>query len=326
MKKIISLVIILVFITKNLLAQLTIEQINHRLDTRPYFNLGFDYSISVTIPDSVQEKFANALNRIIPESVLDSMLSLTSQQVEQIKRNVSRECRGDSTCIEIQYKKYIEDYRERHKTMYNRGIMPTRMILAAGNWQIKKAIPILKNAIGDDKYDQPSVFMALAKLGDDSIKQVLLERYSLSYILRTTPMDTIDNNVHISLDILEEIWTIDEVVKIAMYLKDKEILLYMLDLMYIKGISQLCIGHHCEDVPYISLFLFDLGFNDLRWFPNFNKLREITFDYRYDIRQLYDKQRNRREQRELNYLLSTEYRTMIKNQLRDWIIENVNFE
>jgi len=64
---------------------------------------------------------------------------------------------------------------------------------------------------------------------------------------------------------------------------------------------------------------------NFRKFHNYEILDEI-YNNVSDIRRLDNRKRNKKEQQELDRLLSTEYRTKIKEQLREWVIENVNFE
>jgi hypothetical protein len=307
------------------MAQMTIEEINHRLDTRPYFALGLESDTHPVLPDSVQQKFVNALSREIPENVLDSLVALTPEQQESLIKQIQRQdCKDDSICMQQKYKETLERRKEDIKRMYSKGIMPTKMILRAGNWQIKKSIPVLERAIGDEKYDQISVLMALAKLGNDSIKQSLIERYTLQYILKTTELDTVNNNF-LYINTEKGNWqTIDllyEAYGVAIYLKNKEILLNILDLIYIKGRDDSNIS-----VSYTVSFLISDLYNCFNNYTNSDVLYKICRNYVSSIWNLECKKRNKKEQQQLQILLSTGYRAKIKMQLKDWIIENVNFE
>jgi uncharacterized protein len=312
----------------NLYAQMSIEEINHRLETRPYFRLGFDYNTVITLPDSVQEKFAKALNREIPEKVLDSMLTFTPEQINRTFQEVQQECRGDSVCIQEQYQKYVDKYRTRYAKMYSSDVMPTIVILTAGNWHIKKAIPVLKRVIGNTKYDQPSVYMALAKLGDDSAKQSLMEKYTLCYVLKNSKLDTINDENLIYEYELKHVWPLREGIECAMYLKNKEMLLNILDLIYIKGKSLTTIGESNSYDYYVSRMVCDIYiYSYFRAFPNYDIFEKICINYTDAIWDLsYKNKLNKKEKKKMEILLSTEYRTKNRNQLRDWINENVNFE
>lgn len=316
----------MLFCVVNVSAQMSIEEINHCLETRPYFNLGLDYNANIVLPDSVQEKFAKVLDREIPEAVLDSMLAFTPQQIEQILQDIKRICKDDSLCVQEQYHEYIKRDREKYKKMYSNDIMPTILIFTAANWQVKKAIPVLEKAIGNTKYDQPSVLMALAKLGNDSIKQVLIEKYTLDYLLKNSQLDTVNGNA-IIYDLDKKGWFTDEGLQTAMYLKNKEMLLNILDLIYIRGISGFCIGSDCFDYPAVSFFVDEFcDYNYFHSFPNYQILKKICDDYKFAIWDLYGKKHNKKKKKELEWLLSSQYRTKIKEQLQDWIIKNVNFE
>jgi len=320
MKRIYLFIIALVLNAINLLAQMSIEEIDYQLETRPYFELEFDYNVNFTLPDKIQEKFSKALNREIPERVLDSILAFSSQQKERILQTFIKKCEEDSTCIQEQYQEYVKEYRDRHTKMFAMDIMPTKIILASGNWQVKKAIPILKKAIGNDKYDQTSVLMALAKLGDDSINQMLFEKYTLRQIIQTTELDTInDNYFYGSGSLATNLFS--EGINVAMYLENKDMILNLLDLIYIKGRNDMNIG-----ISYtVAWFINHLSIFHFQNYPNVEVLNTICDEYLYAIWDLEKRKRTQKEQNELDNLLSKKYRTKIKEQLQKWVTENVNF-
>jgi len=325
MNKIISLIFSVLYLNViTLSAQITVEELNHRLDTEPFFGFRVDYMSNLTLPDSVKEKFLTALSGNFTPRLRERMLIFEPWQKESFLEQSKLRCNGDSICIEQTFREIIANVMEANYRSYMNRPISGQLVLAAGSWNIKEAIPILENAMGNRRYGQRTVQMALVKLGNDSIKQLLLERYTLSYVLQTTPLDTINDNVRTRANT----WTTREAIHTAMYLQSKEILLNILDLIYIRGLTMFCFGGSCSYVPIISLFILDFGDSFcFRKFSNVEKLREIYEDYAFAIWRLEEnKRRNRREQRELDRLLSTEYRTMIKNQIRDWIIENVNFE
>jgi hypothetical protein len=164
--------------------------------------------------------------------------------------------------------------------------------------------------------------MALAKLGNDSIKQALIERYTLSYILQTTELNTInDNHFYGGSNLTTRLFS--EGMQVAMYLKNKDIMFNLLDLIYIRGRNQ---ETDFGTYPTVVWLLSNLSMFHFQNYPNIEVLWEISDAYILAIEDLERKRRNRREQAELDRLLSTERRTKVKNQIQDWIIENVNFK
>ena len=330
MKRIFISLCFVVICIVNSFAQMSIEEINRRLDTRPYFNLGLDHRANVVLPDSVKAKMISALRRELPQHFADSVFTLPQNVIESIERFAWSECKNDTVCFE---KVFAERYAMRvqdRKDHYHNQCYAISLVLASGSWGIKEAVPYLKKELQNprcrNRQRHISIEMALAKLCD-SVKQVLLERYTLSYLLQVTSLDTINDRVRIEYDALRTAWTLEEGIQTAMYLQSKEMLLNILDLIYIRGLSGFCISGSCTYFPAVSLFILDFNrYFFSRRFPNFEKLDKICEEYRFSIWQLSNRRLNRREQRELDRLLSTEYRTMIKNQIRDWIIENVNFE
>ena len=324
-----SIVFILFLLTSlNAFSQANeVDRVNHLLETETFFNIRLDYQTNLTLPDSVVEKFLATLRGEVPQRIADSILFVSEQNRERMWDFAKNECRGDSICaIELYERLLQEELGRRHEHLFNRFQINRTVVLAAGSWNIREAIPILENAIGDRRYNQRAISMALARLGNDSIKQFFVERYTLSYVLENTQVDTVNDNALIHRLSVEP-WSTAEAMQIAMYLQSKEMLLNILELMYVRGLAELCIGSDCSDLPWVSLFVRDFGLhNGFRRFPNRRTLIEISDRYAFAIWELSGRRLSRQEQQELNRLLSTEHRTKVKNQIRDWIIENVNFD
>ncbi len=326
MKKIINFIISIFFIASLLSAQKTIEDVNYMLDTQPYFSITIDYKSNFLLSDSVKQKLLTALNGKLTQRLHDSLLSITSSQKASFLEQSKLLCKEDTICIEQTYQRIIAEAIESNISFYDNQSISNHLVLAVGNWNIKEAIPILENAIENERYEQHSVLMALAKLGNDSIKQTLMEKYTLSYILQNTEYDTLNDNVILyDLPIQENAWRTIDGIKTAIYLENKEMLLNILELIYIRGISGHCINDKCRNFPNVFYFVDEFNDYTFRDFPNYETLNKICEDYRSSIRPLSNKKLNKKEQQELEQLLSTEYRTKIKEQIQKWIIENVNF-
>jgi uncharacterized protein len=252
--------------------------------------------------------------------------TIIDRQKDDFLKRAKRECGKDSACIEQTYQRIIADITKGENLYYATQPISGELVLAAGSWNIKEAIPLLENALGNNRYNQSNVLMALARLGNDSIQKVLIEKYTLSYVLENSQLDTINDKALIYTYDLKNIWTAREGIEVAMYLRSKEILLNVLDLIYIKGISESCIGSDCFNYPDVSFFIDDYCYYKyFNSFDSFDTLRKICKDYRANIWRLYRDKQDVELQQELEVLLSTEYRTKLRNQIREWIIENVNF-
>ena len=322
MKKIITFVFSVLLFCNSLSAQITVEELNSLLDTRPYFGFRVDYNSNLTLPDSVKQKFLTALSGKLTPYLQDSLFTFEPWQEAAFLEQGRQECKGDSSCIEQTYQRIIADVMENKTHFYLSQPISGQLVLAAGSWNIREAIPILENAIGNERYEERAILMALAKLGNDSIKQALMEKYTLSYILQTTELDTInDYHFYGSENLTTKL--LNEGINVAMYFEDKDIILNLMDFIHIKGRDAV---NNFGTSYTVSWFVFCLNMYYFHNYPNREVLNKICFDYTSAIWVLEDKRRNRREQRELDRLLSTEYRTEIKNQIRDWIIENVNFD
>ena len=306
---------------------MTIEEVNYRLDTQPYFDIVLESDSNIVLPDSVQVKMINALRRILPQHFADSVFTLSEDVIRDIEEYAWRRCGNDTICFEKVFaERYAINIQNIQNSFHNR-CHSRSLILAFGNWNITEATPYLKQELHNERCNHRRIYieMALAKL-DDSIKQILLKRYTLSYVLANSQLDTVSDRAMIDSELMR-IWSIREGIEVAMYLRSKEMLFNILDLIYIRGVSSVSIGSESFYHPNVSFFVeeFALSNNHFRRFPNFEMLDKAIRDYRSAIWDLSGRN-NRRNQRELERLLSTEHRTKVKNQIRDWIIENVSFE
>jgi len=318
----------------NAQTQEQIEQINRTLDSVPYFEIrDLDYSVQYNLPDSTKAKIVKALNRELSKSFWDEILTYPDDMIERIKDYAWRQCKNDTTCFE---KVYAERYAinvESDKRNFSNRCISSNLILACGSWEITEAIPYLEKELKNEKCTQfgkkEIIEMTLAKLGVDSVKQVLLERYTLPHFLSApivlydtvtmkNPVDTINDNNNDSYGLTIDL--LQEGLRVAMYLENKEIILNLLDLLYVRGRHNNGVSIEPIVVSVVRCFK-----EDFRKFPNYEILDKI-YNNASDIRRLDNRKLNKKEQQELERLLSTEYRTKIKEQLREWVIENVNFE
>jgi hypothetical protein len=305
---------------------MTINEVNHRLETRPYFDIYLDYKADIILPDSVQIKMVSALKRILPQHFADSVFTMSEAVLKNIEEYAWRQCRKDTACFEKTYAERYEMNIEFNKKNYANRCYSRSFVLACGSWDIKEAIPYLKKELQDKKceYMHVEIEMALAKL-NDSIKQALIDRYTLANLLESSQLDTIDNNAPIYN--LKYTWSHYNGLQTAVYFKSKEMILNILDLIYIKGISMGSIGDDEYYIPAVSDFLNCFQcFGYFHSVPNRNVLWDICDNYRSVLGSYEDKKPTKKEIKRMEKLLSTAYRTKIKEQIRDWIIENVNFE
>jgi hypothetical protein len=311
----------------NICAQTSIEEINSWLDTRPYFKLGFVSKSKIVIPDTIKGKILKALNKELPKHFADSVFTIPEKVLENITNIAWQKCKTDTACFEEEYKRMCDNFIEETKNNYFGKCYSINLILGCGNWDIKEAIPYLKEELQNKncEYTYIEIEMALAKLGDDSIKQVLIERYTLKKLLTTTQENT--NSNYANNIGWETYKLLDEGYTVAVYLKCKEILLNLLDLIYVKGKwnNNIAVTHIAASVvsDYAEYF---------RKYSNYYSLQKVCMNYARSIWRLEDnwdyedKKLGKKEREELKILLSTEYRTKIRNQIQDWVVENVDFE
>jgi hypothetical protein len=296
---------------------MTVEEINHRLDTRPYFELGLKYDSAIILPDSIKVKMINALDRVLPEPYADSVFTLSKSMLENIEKYAWKQCKKDTVCFE---KTYAERYAiniQNRKDYYNNQCYSVSLILACGHWNIVEAIPYLEREYNDNQCMpwQESTKAALAKLGVDSIYQQIKESRTLSYLLSNTELDTVNNEVRYVG--IEDVYPYRINDFLAYYLEDKTFLFDMLDLLYLKG-----------QVPFTGLsytgieisLLMDFSTYLFRNHPHIANWKKLCRKYLYTyIAAEKDK--------ELYKQVSTHsYKQKMIAELRTWIDENISFE
>jgi hypothetical protein len=307
-----------------------IEEINNTLDRVPYFQLALNYSTKYVLPDSTQTKIIKALKKELPKHFTDSVFSLSDEVLNNIEKYAWQQCNNDTNCYKKIYEERCRMNINSEERRYSQKCLSRDLVLACGSWKIADAIPYLDMELRKEHCTQfgekVMIEMALAKLNVDSVKQVLIKRYTLSSLLSTQmlysgymPLDTInDNNFDVSGQTIE---LLQEGIQVAIYLEENEILLNLLDLMYVRGKYNSNIDISTI-IPYVVIYFSNYFYNH----PNYNKLKNICFNYAFAVWHLENKKLNNKEKQELAKLLSTEYRTKIRNQIQDWIIENVDFE
>ena len=133
-------------------AQTTIKEINHKLDTRPYFDINLDYDVNMLLPDSIKIKMLKALKRGLPQHFADSVFTLSEVVLKNIEKYAWNQCKNDTVCFE---KVYAERYAmnvEFEKKNYSNRCLSRSLILACGSWDIKEAIPFLEKELQDKKW------------------------------------------------------------------------------------------------------------------------------------------------------------------------------
>ena len=178
----------------SLFAKKTTAELNYILDTNPYNRMRLDYNTDLTPSDSVKHKFLTALSGCLSPHLQDSLLRLSSWQETSFLKQSKRDCKGDSICIEATYQRITSEALANINNFYETAKISEALVLSAGSWNVREAIPILDNALDNDRYEQLSVKMALARLGNDSFMQELEDKYTLTNYLEETDFSITDDN------------------------------------------------------------------------------------------------------------------------------------
>jgi hypothetical protein len=319
MKRIFITLCITLLWALNICAQMTVEEVNYQLDTRPYFKLffGLGYKSNIVLPNSTKIMIMRALNRVLPQHFADSVFALPEVVLKNIEEYAWQQCKKDTACFEKTYaERYAMNIQNRKNYYYNECYNRS-LILACGNWNVKEAIPYLEKELQDTKCDYlyPEIEMTLAKLGNDSIYKRIKESRTFAFLISHTPLDTIDNKA--IYESINDVFPYKVTDFLANYLKDKDFLYDILDLLYFKG-----------QVPFVGLdyisiepsLLMDFSTFLFRENPNIGGWEQICRKY-FNI--YVDAEKNKKLYKHVS---THAYKQKMIEELRKWIDENVNFE
>lgn len=261
-------------------AQITVEEINNRLDIQPYFDLGLEYESNITLPDSIKMKIIKALDRDLPRHFADSIFILPNAVIKNIEKDAWQQCKGDTSRYKKIYEEYYTMNLQSRKDYYYNQCYSRDLILACGSWNITEAIPYLEKEFENEKceYLQKYIKVALAKLGNASIYQQIKESRSLSYFISHTKFNIGDSKVVITENIGNSYsYGLNDF--LANYFKDKSFLYDMFDLLHLRGQVPF-IGSDYTSIE-VSL-LIDFSFSLFQNNPNVNNWRDLC-DFYLDV-------------------------------------------
>jgi hypothetical protein len=303
----------------NLFSQMTVKEINYKLDTQPYFSLDIDCETKISIPDSIKEKILNVLERKIPQHYIDSVFTCTinKQEIDEMIKIAWKRCEADTICFNREYEIIYHEAIEFIKKNLYTECFSRDFILACGKWMISDAIPYFKNELHNNKciYQQKYIKAALAKLGNDSIYQQIKKSRTLSYLIENKKFDTISNTaIYGNIENVYEHGISDF---LAYYLEDKSFLFDIIDLLYLKGQVPF------TGLDYISIeisLLMDFSTYLFRNNPHFDNWDKLCGKY---LNIYINAEKNKKEYKRVS---SYNYKQKMIEEMKKWIIENVNFE
>ncbi len=331
MKKIVTIIYLLfcVFLPFKGVAQVVdIERVNAILDSVPYYHLSIlSYKTNIKLPDSIQTKVINILNGYLPSQTMKDATSLNDNVIKNINRMTSTICGNDSICFKL-VKDSIREQTIKTSLSYLRArSYPPAFVLAIGTWNVKNAIPILSANIKNPRYPKHETLLALAKLGNDSIKGEINTQYTLDYIINNTILQKKSNQfIYRNIPISEQMnYLVSSFFEVGMYLQDKGILLKMVDLLDITGKEVHIMNVLSKQKSATTEQFIPIEQSTLMWLgtcfienQNWDKWAGILERYSLEI----DKNENRKE---LKLVLSTSNKKEIKKLLKQWINDNVIF-
>jgi len=293
-----------------------IKLINYYLDSVSYDKLTkFDIETPVNLPDSTKVKVVAVLNGYIPPQEVKKVTSISNTVMKIIDKDCRNICGNDSLCFAEAKDSILNKMTDRALDILNSKLFPENFILAVGFWNVKEAEAILLKNINNPRYPKEETLLALAKLGNDSIKEIIMNKYTLQYVTNNTELKINDPELiyQQTPDVIHNFF------KAGMYLKNKQILFNMVDLLDVQGKTYF----FEELVPIELIITMWLGkcFIKKEYVENrtFEQLELITDSYYQFIDNNY-------KSKKIETILSPENKTLVKNQIKEWINKNVEFE
>ncbi|GAB6013491.1 hypothetical protein [Viscerimonas tarda] len=310
------LTIVYLLISTSLFTQTTkdeqIKKINIEFDNKPYWEIKLDYNQKIDISDSLKIKVLKALNQEIPIQLQYEIVHKNNfQQSDSIFCIHSGYGCNDKIgqCIDSLLQKRLEKL-----SVYKKNISRS-LILATGTWGIEEAIPILLKHKGEENYPYPEVEMALAKLGVDSCKKELLEQCTLEYVLSITQFSTTnkdkeyffmdDNLLFSSGEYMDRFYYIGN------YIKDINPLINMIDLLDIEG----RLPFQDRDYLYMDASMLSDLHSLFKDNPRYSEWAGLVNKF---IKEAHLDTSKRR-------FFMPDQKVVIKKELKQWIISNVDF-
>jgi hypothetical protein len=287
----------------------SVRDIDSMLDNTIYYQLNnFNYTKNIELPDSTKDKIIKVLNGYLPIKDVEEVSALSRNSDRFINRMAADICKQDSICFarvkdSITYSIIQEGLASKRTYPF-----PASFILAIGSWNIQNAMPILLDNINNPLFPKEEVLLALAKLGNDSIRRDIKKQYTLNYVI---------NNTEFKINSREYIYrnanmerVVSSFYNAGQYLSDRDILLNMVDLLDVEGK-----GIFLEELVNIEL-LTTMWLN-LCFIENeqWQKWDEIVGGY-------FDNLSEPLSTNKTEDVTSKTYKELIKNQLKTWILEN----
>ncbi len=165
----------------------SIELINYYLDSVSYdYLISFDYENPVVLPDSTKDKVIAVLNGYIPPQKIKEVTHISDDVMKRIEKRCKGICKNDSICFVKAKDSIINRMTNRALYILKNKLFPKNFLLAVGAWEVKDAEPILLKNIDNLLYPKEETLLALAKLGNDSIKEIIMDKYTIRYVINNT--------------------------------------------------------------------------------------------------------------------------------------------
>lgn len=281
------------------------------LDSTLYSQINIkEYGQHFNLPDSIQKKVIRVLKGYIPEYIVRRVSSLDSATLERIELNALLLYQGDSVYLRQKRDSLISEDIQNKIEAFKEEPFHESFILAIGSWNLKDAEEILLENLNNPIYPKLATLLALVKLGN-SISRDTLD--TMLYVEDKRELDPIEREEYISK-------LYNDLLLSAVYLKDKNLLMRILDMIDIGGEVWIFDELYPAERSIMSL----LYTSSLSFSTHFDgasgEWDTLVGDYSRQI------SINKTNPRKLRKILSFENKRRIKGQLKGWIDKYFSFD
>lgn len=289
----------------------SVSELNSLLDSTLYSQIHIkEYRHHLSLPDSTQQKVVRVLEGYIPPHIQQRVSILDSSALKRIENYALRLCASDTLCFRKTKDSLTADYIQHNMELLKEEPFQETFILAVGSWGIKTAEKILTSKENNSLFPQFATLLALSKLRDnilsDSLKSLLevVDNPDLSPIDREEYICTLYNRLYLA----------------GIYMKDKTLLMRLVDLLDIKGQVWMLDGLYPAERSVASLLYTSSLVDNIQNKEGQREWKTLVWDYSREI------STSRNNPRKLRKVLSVKNKLHVEVTLKGLIDKYITFD
>lgn len=288
-----------------------LSKLERMLDSVPYYNLiDVDYTMDLQVSDTIKRKVVSILNGYLPHQVIQEATGIPEQVAQNIRSKALSIVGEDSIRYIQTIDSLTEIYRNKNLEIHRNRAYSENFILAIGSWGIREAKSILLTNLNNPRFPKIPTLLTLSKLGESKVQDTLMQILKV----RDTTFVEIMPRGYISKQ--KEL-----LLKSGMYLKNKELISMIVDLLNVKGNTVLFDKETPVPSELLTMLELSLCFMERKYIENgaileWEKITDQFFDAINE---------SRSDPKRLDLILSDTNKVRVKEQMRAWIEKYVTF-